>query len=86
MDSSARFALFFARCGSCVGGVRCWAGAIADCMGAGAHKVVAKRGAGEPVRECGAGLECQRVHKAVSERGMREPVEARGGPECQRGG
>jgi hypothetical protein len=31
VDSSARSALFFAWCGSCAGGVGCWAGAIAGC-------------------------------------------------------
>jgi hypothetical protein len=41
------------------------------------------RGAGEPVRERGVGLVCQRVHRAVAERGTGEPVGARAvGPEC----
>jgi hypothetical protein len=48
---------------------------------------VAERGAIEPARECGAGLECQCVHRVVTERGTRESVGARGvGPECQREG
>jgi hypothetical protein len=37
---SARFALFFVRCGSCAGGVRCWAGAVAGCAGDGVHRAV----------------------------------------------
>jgi hypothetical protein len=32
---SGRSALFFARCGSCAGGVGCWVGAVAGCTGAG---------------------------------------------------
>jgi hypothetical protein len=47
-------------------------------VGAGIHRAVAKRGAGEPVRERGAGLECQRVHRAVAACGA--------GTECQRVG
>jgi hypothetical protein len=47
-------------------------------VGDGVHRVVAERGVGEPVRECGAGLECQRVHMAVAERGTGEPVGASG--------
>jgi hypothetical protein len=43
-------------------------------VGGGVHRAVAERGAGEPVRERGAGLECHRVHKAVAERGTGEPV------------
>jgi hypothetical protein len=35
------------------------------------HRAVAERGAGEPVRERGAGLDCQCVHMAVAERGSR---------------
>jgi hypothetical protein len=55
-------------------------------MDAGVHRAVAKRGTVEPVRERGAGLECQRIHMAVAERGTGEPVGARGvGLECQRG-
>jgi hypothetical protein len=65
---------FFARCGSYVGGVGCWAGAIAGFVGAGIHKAVAERGIGEPVRERGAGLECQCVHRTLAERGTGEPV------------
>jgi hypothetical protein len=56
-------------------------------VGAGIHGAVDERGAGKPVRERGAGLECQRVHSAVAERGMGEPVGACGADlECQRGG
>jgi hypothetical protein len=56
-------------------------------VGAGIYKALAEREAREPVRERGAGLECQRVHRVVAERETGEPVEARGvGPECQRGG
>jgi hypothetical protein len=55
--------------------------------GVGIHWALAERGVGEPVRERGAGLECQRIHRAAPERGTREPVETSGaGPECQRGG
>jgi hypothetical protein len=55
------------------------------CVGDGVHRAVAKRGAGEPIRQHRASLECQRVHKAVAERGMREPVVARGaGPKCDK--
>jgi hypothetical protein len=39
---------------------------------------VAKRVAGEPVRERVAGLECQRVYKTVAKRGTGEPVRACG--------
>jgi hypothetical protein len=49
---------YFAQFGSCVGGVGCWAGAVAGCVGAGIHRALAERGAGEPVRERGASLEC----------------------------
>jgi hypothetical protein len=44
---------FFARCGSCVGGVGCWIDAIAGCVGAGVHRAVADRGSGEPVTKHG---------------------------------
>jgi hypothetical protein len=32
---SARSAQFFARCGSCAGGVGCWTDAVTSCAGAG---------------------------------------------------
>jgi hypothetical protein len=59
--------LFFAWYDSCVGGLGCWADAVAGCVGAGIHMTVAERKTGEPVREltgepvgaCGAGPECQ---------------------------
>jgi hypothetical protein len=48
---------------------------------------LAERWAGEPVRERGMDLECQRVHRAVAERGTREPIGTLGaGLECQRVG
>jgi hypothetical protein len=56
-------------------------------VGVGIHRAIAKRRAGEPVRECGMGLECQRVHRVVVEKGTGETIGARGvGTECQRGG
>jgi hypothetical protein len=55
-------------------------------VGARIHRAVAEREAGEPIRECEAGLECQRVHRAVAERGTREPIGACGaGLECLEG-
>jgi hypothetical protein len=51
------------------------------------YRAVAERGAGEPVRDRGMGLECQCIHMAVAERGTGEPVGARGtGSECRCGG
>jgi hypothetical protein len=63
---SAHPAHFFARCGSCVGGVACGAGTVAGCVGTRIHRAVVERGAGEPVRERGAGLECQCCRKGVT--------------------
>jgi hypothetical protein len=61
--------------------VAAWVGRVLSWV-----RAVDERGVGEPVRECGAGLECQRVHMAVTERVTREPVGSRvTGPECQRG-
>jgi hypothetical protein len=47
VSSSARSALFFARCDSCAGGVSCWADAVVGCGGVGGmggpHRAVAER-------------------------------------------
>jgi hypothetical protein len=40
-------------------------------VGTGVHRAVAKRRAGEPVKERGVGLECQRVHRALAKRATR---------------
>jgi hypothetical protein len=56
-------------------------------VGAVVHRAVAERGAGEPVKEHGVGLECQRVYMTVTERGTGEPVGACGASlECQLSG
>jgi hypothetical protein len=43
VGSSARFALFFARCGSCTGGVRYWVGTVAARHAWGGPRVSARR-------------------------------------------
>ena len=60
MDSSARSTLFL-QCGRCVGEVRCCAGVVGGCVGAVIHRAVDERGAREPAKERGVGLECQCV-------------------------
>lgn len=40
---SVRSALFFAWCGSCAGGVACWADAVAGCAGTRVHRSVVER-------------------------------------------
>jgi hypothetical protein len=44
-------------------------------VGARIHRIVAERGAGEPVREHRMSQECQRIHTTVAERGTGEIVE-----------
>jgi hypothetical protein len=49
VGSSACSTHFFALCGSCAGGIECWACAVVACAGAGGER--AERGAGRGVHK-----------------------------------